>query len=171
MEIVSPPNIAGLVAENVVAALGAATVNGKKVFTVVSVVDDEASFVRVADPLAATGNCAGVIAGTVEEQDGTCDRDVLCRLPLSVLIRIERQRKPGEGENDPLKEMSRLAEIAKRAILSDRTRGGLCRLITWNGALINCTEISGRFQPVRRVTNQAFFTASLPVTCGWIISR
>jgi hypothetical protein len=172
MEIASVPNTAALIAADLANALSTVTQNQKKVFSVVSVVDDEASFTRVADPIAApSGAVIGIVGGSVEEKDGTCDLEILARCPFSVLIRIERQRKPGEGEQTPLAEMARLAEIAKQAILQDRSRGGLCNLISWNGSLINGTEVTGNFQPVRRVANQSFFTASLPVVCGWIVSR
>jgi hypothetical protein len=169
MEIATFENTAAKVGDNIASALSTAMQDGKKVFNVVSVVDDEASFTRVADPLA--GNAIGILGGRVEEQDGTCDREVLCRTQFSILVRIQRQRNPGEGESAALNEVARLAEIAKRSILSDRTRGGLCRLIVWNGAIINCTEIAGQLAPVRRVANQSFFTASFPVVCGWIIGR
>jgi hypothetical protein len=163
-------NTAGDITEDVRATLDLTTQDGKDVFGQVEIVNDVNSFVRVSNPLLVAVSC-GIVAGTVEERDGTCDREMYCRLPLTIIFRIARKREPGSGESDPVRETMRLGEIAKAALLNDRGRGGRTRLIQWGGGVLNGTEVIGDVRPLTRVANEAFFSATMQAACGWIVER
>lgn len=166
-------NIAADIAEDVAFWLDTATVGGVPVFTQVEIVNDAQSFIRVADPLSAPQSaCVGIVTGTVQEAAARIDNQLsVCRLPLTIVIRFARNRNPGDGEADPMREAQRLAEIVKTSVLRDRTRGGRANLIVWNGAALNCTEVTGEIRPLTRFANEAFYAASITIACGWNVSQ
>jgi hypothetical protein len=170
MEIASD-NRAGEILDNLVAALNGATLVGNKVFASAKVVNDIESFVRVSDPLAEPAGVAiGIVAGTIEEAAATTDDEVAFdRLPLTIIIRMSRIRQPGGDEFDPVKETQRWAEVVKYVVTRDRSRGGKANLIEWSGRVLNGTEVTGNVRPLTKFANEAFFSAALPVACGWRI--
>lgn len=158
--------IASDVVADICATLRDATVAGDAAFAGVFVHDDLESFRRVADPLA--GQMAGIIIRPPDRapSDDNGARWVE-RLAFEVAVIGASKRVAGSGEDEGLRRAFSGLETAVAALLADRTRGGLCELVTFRGQLITGTLVNGDARNVPPGPNQSFYTAVLPLVCGW----
>lgn len=174
MPAINPQTWSTEVIESVRAALEAAifSTSGKVFAPPVVVVDDVPSFVNVADVLKLpAGVMCGISAGIVQEDRGTNDLEAsLERLPLDIIIRFNRRRPAGSGEQSAVQTLAAYTEYVKQIVMSDRSRGGRCGLIYWNGIIINGTEVRGNTRMLTKTPNQSFFTGVVPIACGRSIS-
>ncbi|HLL88760.1 MAG TPA: hypothetical protein VK324_05615 [Tepidisphaeraceae bacterium] len=158
------------IVEDVRKTLADATVAGKKVFAAAAVYDDLATFQRVADPQ--LGVQAGVIARQPERgpaMDNSDDHTV--RLSVDVALRFSSVRAAGADETKAVGEMLRLAGLVRQALSGDRGRGGRAHSIVWAGAVLDGTDFRGAPRIVPARPNQAYFTAVVPIACGWAVPR
>lgn len=167
----APDNTARDVVEHVRATLASVTVAAAQLFGRVGVYDDVNSFVRTCGPLAG-GAEAAVIPRLPTDRGESMDNgdEYTERLQLSVAVAFPKSRLPGGSEQDAAAEMARLAGLVRRALLADRTRGGLCTPIQFDGGgrVLDGTECTGTYTPVAQRTNQAIYVATVPASCGWL---
>lgn len=166
----APDNTAQGVVEHVRTTLDGVTVGGVKLFANVAVYDDVASFVRTRGPLAAATECAVIPRLPTDRGEAMDNGDEYTeRLQLAVAFAFPKTRLPGGDEQGAAAEMSRLAGLIRRALLTDRTRGGLCTAIAFDGGgrVLDGTDCAGTYSPVAQRPNQAIFVATVPASCGW----
>lgn len=164
-------NRASLIIADMVTAIAAATVVGVPVFDSVGTVNDVESFIRVADPVRIDGKVVcGIVEGTIEERYGNnSDEQGICRLPFEIIVRFLKRRKPGATETPAMIQAKNLLEVAKSAILIDKSRNGNADLVYWSGEVINGTTVRGTARPLTgKIPNEAFFTAALTGACAWL---
>jgi hypothetical protein len=161
-------NIANAILEHCAATLLATTQDGLQVFAEVQIVNDVESFIRVADVLKTAGQVViGLVAGTEESRDGMSDSEEYHRLPIDVVVRFSQLRNPGGTELTAIERARNYLETAKKALMVDPTRGGLCELVPWAGEVINGTSVRGTMRPLAK-PNEAFYSAAAQVVCCWL---
>jgi hypothetical protein len=159
---------AGAVIDDLVRTLQDARIAGQRVFQTVLIVQDEDSFFRFQDPL--SGSIVGVVDSRAQEQPAVSSGDdkINC-LSLSVVVGLY-ENTPMNGDVGPLvTKLADLVDIARQAVIVDRTRGGLCDVLMWNGKILRGTETWGQPRQLKRTPkNQPlFFATAVPITCGW----
>lgn len=169
MPNVSTTDIAQDVVSDVVSALSGATIDNGPVFAGVGVFDDVSTFERVAD--AASGVQCGVVTNQPERGVSSDNADAYVeRLELTLAVKFRSPRLAGGAETDAVKQMQRLAEIIRVAMIADRTRGGLAHAIEWNGRLLPGTDVTGSPRIVRKSADAGEYVAVVPVAVGWTIA-
>ena len=166
----TPDSTAQDVVEHVRATLDGVTVASVRLFARVGVYDDVASFARTCGQLAAANECA-VIPRLPTDRGAAMDNgdDYTERLQLLVAVSFPRSRVAGGTEQAAAQEMARLAGLIRKALLADRTRGGRCTAITFDGGgrVLDGTDCAGTYSPVAQRPNQAWYVFTVPAACGW----
>lgn len=156
---------------NVIDTLSRVRADGNRVFDSVVETQDVDSFVRVDDILKGPKNCdAAVIEGVADRQAGSDNSEIaVVRLTVNVIVRFNNQRGPGETKASAMNTIRRLTDIVRRALLIDKSRGGLTNLVTFAGTVLDGTDVRGATRVASRGPNEAFTSFVIPVVCGYSV--
>jgi hypothetical protein len=131
-------------------------------------VDDVESFQVLSDAM--TGPVAGLAVRPQQSMRGEeSGQRSIERLTIDVCVRLMIARNAGEDEKLATEAMHTATSVVAKMIDADRTFGGLCDLLSTGGGMIPGAEVNGEPRLVAPRPNQTFYTAVVPVVCGWEI--
>lgn len=146
---------------------------GVNVFTSIMQVDDVDSFIQIDDVLMASQKTdAGIVIGDSDETEGSDDTELAVhKVDLSIVIRFYQPRNPGQDESIATLRARKYASLVRDALRKDMSRGGQANLISFNGEIINGTNLDGSMRLLARKPNNMFYAVVVPVVVGYSIFR
>lgn len=165
-----PDTTASQIIANIVKALQTATTDAGDQFYRVVVVPDVESFLHLQNMR--PGAVAGVIFPGAQRSPGMDNSDDhLNYMQPDIIVGIY-QTVPVTGDVTHLATRAdRLIDMARQALLADRTRGGLCLPIRWKGKLIKATESYGDCPAIKVAKSAVAYARRMPVEVAWPTPR
>jgi hypothetical protein len=93
------------------------------------------------------------------------------RLAGTIAYSLIHTRKLGADEGGAMAALQSLGNLIRAALMVDPSRGGNANLVNTGGAMINGTSVDGDIRILGGVTNEAVYTAEVPFSVGWWVSR